>query len=304
MTPLPSLEPSPANRQSGLLSVINLPDDGWIDRWERIFCDPELKRRLLNAVLFGLVQRPQASRVGLPVHRLVVLSGPPGTGKTTLAKGLADKAARELVARGIAPGVRFAEIDPHALPSELLGQSQRGVARLFDRVLPDLAADGNPLIVLLDEVETLAVDRLRVSADTNPVDVQRATDAVLTGLDLVAANHPNVLFLATTNLVGTVDAALLSRSDLVEELGLPSAEAVAQILQDTLGELDRVDPAAYDPTVLLPLAERCVAGGLDARQVRKSLLRTIFCADAELALGIRPLTVTDLERTAEPADVR
>src|SRR5207244_7281069 len=160
-----------------------------------------------------------------------VLAGPPGTGKTTLAGGLADKAAREL------GGAIFVEIDPHAFPSQMLGESQRSVARLFDRTLPDLARRGRPTIVLLDEVEALAVSRAGASLETNPVDVHRATDAVLSGVDQVARTCPNLLFVATTNHAVGVDPAFLSRADIVEEIALPNAAAVELILRDTLHQI-------------------------------------------------------------------
>ena len=87
----------------------------------RIFVPAGVKERLLNYLLFDLKQRAASSSVGLAIHGLIVLAGPPGTGKTTLAGGLADEAARVL---DDGP-VLFVDIDPHAFPSQLLGESQR-----------------------------------------------------------------------------------------------------------------------------------------------------------------------------------
>ena len=270
----------------GIVSITELPDPDWRDRWDRIFVAAELKERLLSYVLFSLRHRGTVSAVGLPIHGLVVLAGPPGTGKTTLAGGLADQAARQL-----GETILFAEIDPHSFPSQMLGESQRGVARLFERTLPDLARRGRPTIVLLDEVESLAVSRAGASLETNPVDVHRATDAVLAGVDHVARTCPNVTFVATTNHSAGVDVAFLSRADLIEHLGLPGPEAVVRILRDTLGELvpaDRIDEAA-----LRALAIDCADRALDARQVRKLVLRAV-CASRELALAPDRLSVADV----------
>lgn len=270
----------------GIVSITELPDAGWRDRWERIFVAGALKERILNYLLFSLRQRGRISGVGLPVHGLLVLAGPPGTGKTTLAGGLADEAARRL-----GETLLFVEIDPHAFPSQMLGESQRTVARLFERTLPDLARRGRPTVVLLDEVESLAVSRSGASLETNPVDVHRATDAVLAGVDRVARECPNVVFLATTNHVAGVDVAFLSRADLVEEVGLPGAEAVARILRDTLAELVPADRA--EEPALHALAAECVRRGMDARQVRKLVLRAV-CASQELALAPERLTLGDV----------
>jgi AAA+ superfamily predicted ATPase len=222
----------------------------------------------------------------MPIHGLVVLAGPPGTGKTTLAGGLADKAAREL-----GEELLYVEIDAHAFPSQLLGESQRGVARLFERTLPDLAARGRPTIVLLDEVESLAVSRAGASLETNPVDVHRATDAVLEGVDEVARRCPNVTFVATTNHEAGVDTAFLSRADLIETMGLPDADAVARILLDTMTQV--VAEPAVDGAALRRLAEACVAAHLDARRVRKLVLRAI-ASRRELALDPYRLGVADI----------
>lgn len=272
----------------GLLELVELPDDSWQDRWDRILVDPALKDRLLNYVVFALGHRARLSAVGLPLHGLIVLHGPPGTGKTTLAAGLAQAAAHALETQAL-----FASIDSNAFPSQMLGESQRAVTRLLHRTIPDLARRGHPLIVRLDEVESLAVSRSRASMETNPIDVHRATDALLAGLDEIAATHPNVIFVATTNFEIGVDAAFLSRADLVEHIGLPSVEATRAILLDTIAEVR----AGRDGTHLLvgidELAVACVDKSLDARQLRKLVLRAIVTRPA-LARDPSGITMADL----------
>lgn len=272
----------------GLASLTELPAEGWTDRWDRIVVDPSVKERLLNFGAFCFGARSGSSPVGLPVHGLVVLSGPPGTGKSTLASGLADQLARAMEPEGLL----FLVVDPHGLPSQLLGESQRAVARLFWRTLPDIAARGRPVVVLLDEVEALAVNRSGASLETNPVDVHRATDAVLAGLDHVSETCHNVLFVATTNYERGVDPAFLSRADLVENIRLPGVEAVIAILLDTLRELR--PSRSPDPVQLRTLAEGCVAQQLDARGVRKLVLRAVF-QRREIAVDPRILNLSDIE---------
>src|SRR4051812_953237 len=277
----------------GLIALTELPDPAWQDRWSRIVLDPGTKDRLLNFMLFSLSHRARLSPIGLPVHGLLVLSGPPGTGKTTLAGGLADETARALEGGPLL----FVDIDPHSFPSQLLGESQRSTARLFERTLPDLARRGRPMVVLLDEVESLAVSRTGASLETNPVDVHRATDAVLAGVDHVARTSPNVTFVATTNHRQGVDEAFLSRADLIEEIGVPGADAIGAILVDTIRE---VAPSAEpDARAVAALAADCAAASLDARQVRKLVLRAIV-ARRDLALAPERLAVDDIAAVLVP----
>jgi SpoVK/Ycf46/Vps4 family AAA+-type ATPase len=274
-----------------------LPDDDWRDRWDGIVVDAELKSRLLSFGLFCVTQRGSLSTVGLPVHGLALLAGAPGTGKTTLAHGLANELATLLRDRDIADGVMFAVVDPHSFPSEFLGESQRAVSRLFNETLPELAAHGLPTVVLLDEVEALAVTRARASFDTNPVDVHRATDAVLTGLDNHAGKHPNVLLIATTNEEDAVDPAFLSRVDLREHFGLPDDAIIAQILAATLSQFD-VTVAPDDPE-LRELAGKCATLGLDARRARKLVLRALVGNGPELALAPKLLTMNHVRHALD-----
>lgn len=279
----------------GLASLTELPDATWQDRWDRIFIPTAQKDRLLDYVLFSLRHRGRVSQVGLPIHGLIVLSGPPGTGKTTLAGGVADQAARTLDDGPLL----FVDIDPHVFPSQMLGESQRAVARLFERTLPDLASRGRPVVVLLDEVEALAVSRSRASLETNPVDVHRATDAVLSGVDRVARTWPNVTFIATTNYRAGVDAAFLSRADLVEEIATPGAIAVRAILADTIREVTGGDD--HDGPILTEVAVACAERGLDARQVRKLVLRAV-CSRRELALAPERLRIEDIVAVVADGD--
>jgi AAA+ superfamily predicted ATPase len=269
----------------GIVAMHELPDPAWESRWTRIVVPDEIKERLLNFTLFSLKHRAQMDAVRLPIHGLIVLAGPPGTGKTTLAGGLADQAARAL-----GESVLFVEVNAHAFPSQMLGESQRSVARLFDRTLPDLARRGGPTIVLLDEVESLAVSRAGASLETNPVDVHRATDAVLAGVDQVARACPNVTFVATTNHSVGVDVAFLSRADLVEDIALPNVSAVEQILRDTL---EPIVGSGLIHAALAPLARACVDARLDARRVRKLVIRAL-ASRRELALKPELLRIEDV----------
>mgnify|MGYP000144326723 FL=1 len=286
-----------ANYPPGIVGVHALPADHHEGPWESILTPPGLKERLLGTSLLILRHGRALGQLNGAPHGLVLLSGPPGTGKTTLCQGLAQKVALALAPRG---ATTFVEIDPHAFPSDMLGEGPRAVLRLFSDTLPELAARRPHTIVLVDEIEALAVRRSTASFETNPVDVHRATDALLSGLDLLRRTCPQVLVLGTTNFAAAVDEAFLDRADLVLRLGLPDRDTIAEILRQTLAESAAVFPGlaglADDGDLVADLAERL--DGLDGRRVRKLVL-SAMSSHPELALDPGRVGADDLRAAAD-----
>lgn len=251
---------------SGIALKAHLPAADFERAWEAIKVEQDIKDRLVAQALMTLSVRQKVPFEVAPLHGLVLLEGPPGTGKTTLAKGLANEVARFLRKTT----VTFLQVDPHALASAALGKSQQAVTRLFEQTLPEFAAAGLA-IVLLDELETLAAARHKLSLEANPVDVHRATDAVLTGLDLLAQQHKNILLIATTNFLPALDPAVVSRADYVEHIGPPNLAGRREIIRDTLLGLAEGWPKIEK--LVDHLDELAIAAdGLDGRRIRKGVL--------------------------------
>jgi pachytene checkpoint protein 2 len=199
-----------------------------------------------------------------------------------------------------AAGFQLVEVEPHTLASSAMGKTQRAVSELFSQSILEAATRG-PTIVLLDEVETLAADRAKMSMEANPVDIHRATDAVLVQLDHLAEQNPKLLFLSTSNFPQAIDSAFTSRCDLVLQVPLPNAKACAAILRDCLTGLGRTLPAIGKLTSS-PQFDRCAAAcvGLDGRAIRKMVANAI-ASSPTTAMHPEKVTIDQLFAAAQAA---
>jgi pachytene checkpoint protein 2 len=154
---------------------------------------------------------------------------------------------------------------------------------------------------LLDEVETLAVDRSKLSLDANPIDIHRATDAVLVQLDLLAESHPNLLFVAISNFPKAVDSAFTSRCDLILKVPLPDKEACQKIVLDCFKGLSEAFPKISKLTSapkFNELVSQCV--GLDGRTIRK-VIGNGLAANPAVAMAPETATIDDFIAAAKSA---
>lgn len=270
-----------------------MPDPMYAGLWDSIIVDQSIKDRLLRSAALNLRLRQQLPFETTALHGLALLYGPPGTGKTTLARGLAYQLAPLMTGRR----TRFIEINPHGLMSAEHGQSQRRVTELLTEHIPSLADDGMPTVVLLDEVESMAVARSEASLAANPADVHRATDAVLSAIDFSAANVRHLTFVVTSNFTTALDDAFVSRVDSAIHVPAPSQPAIVAILKATLLGMATAFPgleklAASD----LNRVARELAG-VDARRVRKTITEAMV---SQLDTVIEPgrLTLGELVSAA------
>lgn len=280
----------------GVQRIQVLPNAELGDLWRSIIVAESVKEQLLSQAVLNFTVRAKVKRSVLPLHGVILLVGPPGTGKTSLAKGLASQTAEAFSGKSF----RLLEVEPHALTSSAMGKTQQAVSTLFSQSIAEAALQG-PTIVLLDEVETLAADRSKMSLEANPIDIHRATDAVLVQLDHLAETHPNLLFVATSNFPAAVDSAFTSRCDLVMEIPLPDAIACETILRDCLTGLGDI----YPPIIKLinsPQFKQCAAAcvGLDGRALRKTVANAL-ASSKQVALNPGSLTLDSLIEAAKRA---
>jgi pachytene checkpoint protein 2 len=232
--------------QARLFDVYRLPQqlETLLPDWEAVYLPKQVKGMLLDyAQTLQRLRRVPAH--GLALRRAVMLYGPPGCGKTSLARGLPAKWS-------VLAGERRAgliQINTHALFSGVRGEGQKNVLSAFDQIA-EQATTGHPLFVLIDEVETLGTDRASISLEANPLDAIYQVTAFFESLDKIARNFPNVTFTFTTNIPKAIDRAVRERVDFVVEIPLPDDVRRSMILADAIRSLQD----AFDVKELLSLA--------------------------------------------------
>lgn len=103
---------------------------------------------------------------------MILLHGPPGTGKSTLSRALSQRLAIRLGDKY--QETRLIEISAAALFSKYFGESSKVIGRLFDRIAYML--DQEPkvfLCIIVDEIESLAASRVQSLGSDEPKDAMR-----------------------------------------------------------------------------------------------------------------------------------
>ncbi|TRM68305.1 P-loop containing nucleoside triphosphate hydrolase protein [Schizophyllum amplum] len=226
-------------------TVCDLPNRHWEGLWDSLIYADDIKMRLLDYIHATLLLSDAEVDLNLiSWNRVVLLHGPPGTGKTSLCRALAQKLSIRLSHRY--SQARLLEINSHSLFSKWFSESGKLVQRLFNNITELVDEDDSFLVVLIDEVESLTAARAGAMAGTEPSDGLRVVNALLTQLDKLK-HRKNVLIMSTSNLVQAIDSAFVDRADIVQYIDLPPREAVYDIMRTSLCEM-------VDKGIVLPIA--------------------------------------------------
>ncbi|XP_020246677.1 pachytene checkpoint protein 2 homolog isoform X2 [Asparagus officinalis] len=235
-------EDGPGEEPSGdeMLSSFNewtLPAKELDGMWESLIYETGLKRRLLRYAASALLFTEKGVDPCLVSwNRIILLHGPPGTGKTSLCKALAQKLSIRFSSRYSL--CQLVEVNAHSLFSKWFSESGKLVAKLFQKIQEMVEDESNLVFVLIDEVESLAAARQAALSGSEPSDSIRVVNALLTQMDKLK-NWPNVIILTTSNITTAIDIAFVDRADIKAYVGPPTLQARYEILRSCIQELVR-----------------------------------------------------------------
>lgn len=170
------------------------------------------KKTIRERILLPLLQPEFFSTHGIRPPRGILLCGPPGCGKTMIARGLSSEIK-----------ANYVELSGSEVFNPLYGESEKVIKEVFKK-----ARDKTPAIILIDEIDALGGARSAMRGELE----RRLVTALLTEMDGLRSLG-NVIVVATTNTPDVLDPALRrpGRFDYEIHIGVPDRKGRLDILK-------------------------------------------------------------------------
>jgi len=254
-------------------------------KWDDIAGQAKAKQALLEMVILPSVRSDIFQGLRKPAKGLL-LYGPPGNGKTMLAKAVASESA-----------VTFFSISASSLTSKWVGEGEKLVKALFA-----VAGARQPSVVFIDEIDSLMSAR---SANENEASRRLKTEFLVQFDGVMSNDDDRVIVMGATNRPEELDSAVRRRLVKRIYVPLPDAEARRALLKNLLkgddyalqgSDLERLvrETDGYSGSDLKALCQEAAMlpirelGGL-VSTVKKSELRPLRLSDFRAAMKeIRP----------------
>jgi transitional endoplasmic reticulum ATPase len=213
-------------------------------RWSDVGGLDQVKEKLREVVEWPLKTPEEFRKFGIEPPRGVLIFGPPGCGKTLLAKAVATESE-----------ANFISVKGPELLSKWVGESEKAVREVFRK-----ARTAAPAIIFFDELDSIAPSRGRISGDSNVT--ERMVSQLLTEMDGLESMK-DLVVVAATNRPDLIDRALLRKGRFDRWIYIPpptakGREAIFEIYLDKM-------PLDKDVKVkrLVEMTENFVGGDIE-----------------------------------------
>ena len=227
----------------------------------------------IHKIVKAIEHRDYLAEIGLREIGKLLFVGPPGTGKTSVARALAQDLE-----------LPFVEVKLSMITSQYLGETAKNVDKTFE-----VAKRLSPCILFMDEFDFVAKTR---SSDEHAA-IKRAVNTLLKSIDEVSLIQDDVLLIGATNHPDHLDAAAWRRFDEIVNFPKPDHEMRADILRIVTR---RMEVEAFDPESLADATE-----GLTGSDLRLVLREAVLDALTE---NRTTLTQSDLVDAIEDFEER
>ena len=207
---LPKIQPS--SKREGFATI---PDTTWDD----VGALDSVRKELHTAIIDPICHPERYARVGITAPTGILLWGPPGCGKTLLAKAVANQSR-----------ANFISVKGPELLNKWVGESERAVRQIFVR-----ARSSIPCVIFFDEFDALAPKR----DDTRTETSARVVNTILAELDGLG-DREGIYVVAATNRPDIIDPAILrpGRLETLFFVDLPSESERVEILRTLVRKLN------------------------------------------------------------------
>jgi len=190
---------------------------------DQLVLTPDQEREILKIVK-AIEHRDYLADIGLREIGKLLFVGPPGTGKTSVARALASEL-----------DLPFVEVKLSMITSQYLGETAKNVEKVFE-----VATRLSPCILFMDEFDFVAKTR----ASDEHAAIKRAVNTLLKSIDEVSLIEHEVLLIGATNHPDQLDAAAWRRFDEIVNFPKPDDQMRADILEVVTR---RMDIEEFDP---------------------------------------------------------
>ncbi len=204
----------------------------------------------IEKIVRAIQYRDYLKKIGLYDIGKVLMVGPPGTGKTSVARALSEKL-----------GIPFVEVRLSMITDQYLGETAKNIDRVFE-----LVKQLSPCILFIDEFDFIA--KTRVSDEHAAL--KRAVNTLLKAIDEISLTRDGVLLIAATNHPRMLDSAAWRRFDEIMNFPLPDVDMRRKILDIVTRDID----GTFDTEQISHLTEGYT--GSDLRMViREAVLSSL-----------------------------